>query len=464
MCRNYRSVNLKYKALHGFYWMLYCIPTGYITVFLLSCGFSSPLIGTITAVSGILAAAGQLTVGKVADGCRKFTWRGLVLIIGAAQFAVLILLLVFRGSAVLNAALFPFFMILMYFQMPLINSSVFYYTARGMKIDFGSARGTGSLTYALISFAAGQLVVKFGEITVIYLSLAVLAGLTAVTIMLPSLKGLKPCGAQLKSTDKAGFKADSDTENNDAAGNAKSNNAKDSNMAENAKVPAESHAAGDSDNPAKAPRESSSGAALRASHKTGIISFAKRYPDFMLVLLGSVLVMAFHNIGHTYMIQIMEALGGNSAAMGTAFSIEALMELPVMFGFYKLISRFSADSLMVTASIAFAAKAAAYLLAPSTAMIYAAQVLQMFSNAVFASASVYYANEKMALHDKVTGQSCMTASMSIGAVLGNFSGGIILDAAGLKAMLFAAFILAAAGALITSAGVKKFKRKTCKAI
>lgn len=38
---NETKVNLEYKALHGFYWMLYCLTTGYTTVLLLSHGFSS---------------------------------------------------------------------------------------------------------------------------------------------------------------------------------------------------------------------------------------------------------------------------------------------------------------------------------------------------------------------------------------------------------------------------------------
>lgn len=64
---NETKVNLEYKALHGFYWMLYCLTTGYTTVLLLSHGFSSSVIGVIAAVSSILAAVGQLG-GRKSDG------------------------------------------------------------------------------------------------------------------------------------------------------------------------------------------------------------------------------------------------------------------------------------------------------------------------------------------------------------------------------------------------------------
>ena len=402
---NETKINLEYKALHGFYWMLYCLTTGYTTVLLLSHGFSSSVIGIIAAASSILAAAGQLAVGRLTDKCRRITWKNIFLIIGALQAAALAILVLFKDTALINAVFFPLFTILMYFQMPLVNSAVFHYTSRGLKVDFGSARGMGSLTYAFISFIAGQLIVRAGESVIIYLSVLVLAGLLLDVCLMP-------CAAD--KTLPAAVEAD--------------------------------------------PGEA--GASDRSPG--GIFGFISRYPDFMLVLAGSILLMAFHNIGHTYMIQIMEAVGGNSATMGTAFSIEAIMELPVMFGFYKLIKKISADNLMIVAGAAFALKALTYLLATSVTALYLAQILQMLSNAIFVLASVYYANKKMAPEDMVTGQSYMTASISIGAVLGNFLGGQVLSAAGLHLMLLFAFLLAAAGAVIVFAGIRSGVRRATK--
>ena len=49
----------------------------------------------------------------------------------------------------------------------------------------------------------------------------------------------------------------------------------------------------------------------------------------------------------------------------------------------------------------------------------------------------------------------MTASISIGAVVGNLTGGIVLDAAGVSALLYFALGLSVAGAAITGLGVRK---------
>ena len=92
--------------------------------------------------------------------------------------------------------------------------------------------------------------------------------------------------------------------------------------------------------------------------------------------------------------------------------------------------------------------------------LYAAQVLQMFSYAIFILASVYYADQKVEEQDKVTGQSYMTASISIGAVLGNLSGGQVLENMGLHSLMIFSVLLTIGGTLVIAASVLgKSKKK-----
>ena len=70
-------------------------------------------------------------------------------------------------------------------------------------------------------------------------------------------------------------------------------------------------------------------------------------------------------------------------------------------------------------------------------MIYLAQVCQMFAYALFVPASVYYVNEKIAVADRVKGQSLVTTSMTLSGVFANFAGGIMLDALGVGHVLLA---------------------------
>lgn len=125
-----------------------------------------------------------------------------------------------------------------------------------------------------------------------------------------------------------------------------------------------------------------------------------------------------------------------------------------MFGFSRIARRWSAGSLLTIAGMAFVAKGVWYLMAGSVWGILAAQILQMFSFALFASASVYYAEESMEEQDKVTGQACMSCTITAGAVVGNLVGGWVLDACGVGILLAVALGMAVTGSVLASVSEK----------
>lgn len=422
--------DLQYKTLQGLYWMLYGLSTAFVTVFLLSKGFSSSSIGVIVAISNGFAAAGQMLVGTLVDKYKSITWKGLIILFCIVEFVCLGAMMLFTRSMVINGLMFPLFSVLLYFQMPLVNAALFYYTQRGERIDFGSARGMGSLTYAFMSFIAGQLIVRFGEQSLIYMGVILLVAFMAITMSMPyykdeiageagSVKGLSE--ADPGEASKVG-------------------------MAEIAEHP-------------EAEQDKDAVVLTHTTESKSFVQFIKGYPAFMLMCFGVVLVMAFHNIIHTYMIQMMEAIGGDSGTMGTAFSWEAIVELPVMFGFFILIKNFKSNILMMCAGVGFFIKAICVWMAGSVLAMYGAESLQMISYAVLASASVYYANDQMDEGDRVKGQGYITAAMAAGGILGNFSGGFIYDNLGLGALKIAFVVFAAAGAvLMTLSGLKSKAR------
>lgn len=396
-----RKRDIQYKILQGFYWMLYGLSTAYVTVFLLHHGFSSSIIGVIVAGSNLLAAVGQMFVGTMVDKHEKLTWKNMILLFCLLEAVCLILMMVLSNNHIVNGALFPIFSLLIYFQMPLVNSTFFYYTSRSEHLDFGSARGTGSLAYAIMSTVVGLIVVSYGEQAIVPSGMVILIGFTVVVLTMPYYH------------DELEGAIDTSNENTEDT---------------------------------------------IVSPNSSFIAFTRHYPRFMLVILGSILVMAFHNIVHTYLIQVMEAVGGNSATMGTAVSIEALVELPIMFGFFILIKKFSSSTLMVIAGIGFVIKSVCFLLASSVMAIYFTELVQLISFALFASASVYFANDMMEDYDRVKGQGYMTASIAIGGVVGNFLGGFIYDGAGVHVLLLSCLGFALVGALCILAGAM-FKGK-----
>ncbi|MBQ0004312.1 MAG: MFS transporter [Clostridiales bacterium] len=388
--------DIQYKLLQGFFWMLFGLATIFITVFMRSQGISAIVIGVIIAASNVIAAPGQVLVGTLVDKYEKINWKNLMLFLGAVELVLLVIMIIFRQNHLLNAILFPAFSILLYLQNPLVNSALFYYTSRGEFIDFGTARGTGSLAYAFMTFIVGNSIVAFGEFSIVVIGLIMLVMAGALVMTMPIYS---------KEQD-----------------------------ALNPSIKDEPELLADN---------------------SSIVQFIRKYPMFMMTVLGSVMFMCFHNMIHTYMIMIIESVGGNSGTLGTAMSIEALIELPVMFGFFFLIRRISSRNLMAIASIGFLVKAVGYFFAFSIGTVYMVQCIQMISYAVFASASVYYSDDMMEANDKAKGQGYMTAAVAIGGAIGNAVGGWAVEAGGVRLVEVIGIAFAAAGACLVLIGTRK---------
>ena len=383
--------------------MLYGMLTQYAAVFLLSHGFRAYVIGVLMAVSNLIAAGGQMFVGTLADRYEHLTWKNICMFICGLEALCLAGLFVFNRSMIMNGGLYPILLILVFMQMPLINTAVFYYESRGEHIDFGSARGTGSLAYAFMAFAIGHIIVRYGEQSIITAAVILTAALFAVVFVMP-------CSAGSDNT--------------------------------------------------KGEEEISGAAVTTEVEPTGsLIAFTRKYPWFMVSLLAVCMMLAFNAISHTYMIQLIESLGGDSADMGNVFSIETLAELPVMFGFFYISKKFRINTLMVISGFGFVLKALCFVLAGSVAMIYAAQAFQVISYAMLASASVYYSNEQVEAVDAAKGQGYMTAAMSIGSMAGNLTGGFVYDFAGLRALLFYCLALVSIGAFVMLFSIMKSDQK-----
>lgn len=164
-------------------------------------------------------------------------------------------------------------------------------------------------------------------------------------------------------------------------------------------------------------------------------SFIKKYPTYLILILSSIFFFAFHNISNTYLIDIMEHIGGDSSSLGTAIAIAGLIEIPIFFYSTTLLKRFSSNGLMLVVSGAFFLKALLLLLAKNIGMVYLAQLLQILSFAIDIAVLAHVADKSVAAEDKMVGQALNTATISFGGVIGNYFGGIVLEYFGIVNML-----------------------------
>lgn len=188
-----------------------------------------------------------------------------------------------------------------------------------------------------------------------------------------------------------------------------------------------------------------------------LLTVFRKYPRFMAMLGGCVLLFISHILLNNFTLQIIRTKGGGSSEMGVAMAIAALSELPTMLLFSFLLKRKGSWFWMRLTGFFFILKALGSCLCTGVGSFYAVQLIQMLAWAVIAVASVYYINAVMEPEDAVKGQALYTMAYTLGSVLGALLGGWIIDALGVDAMLLFGTGSAIAGTAIVWRFTQKAK-------
>lgn len=384
-----KSLNIKYMASQIFYFGAFAAMMGYASVYLLYKGFSNSTIGIILSLCSILAVFMQPALASFADNHKNIEIRKIINTIVAIAIILSVALLVIPTNQTLIFILIVAIFSLETTIMPLINTLAFIFEKYGIQINFGIARGLGSVAYALTSMALGYIVEWFSPdlLPICYVVFNALLFIVVHLFVLPK-------NAQIVNADE-----ESETE-------------------------------------------------AEVQENVSLLKFASKYKKFIVFLLGFVLVYFAHTIINNFFIQIVTNVGGNSSDMGNAVFLAAMLELPTMAYFTKLSQKVNCGTLIKASIVLFLAKHAITYLATNMVMIYIAQVLQMGAYALFIPASVYYVNCKVDNKDIVKGQSFVTTSMTMSGVFANIIGGILLDAVGVSEVLLIGVILSLIGAVI----------------
>ena len=192
-------------------------------------------------------------------------------------------------------------------------------------------------------------------------------------------------------------------------------------------------------------------------------SFIHKYPFFVVLLIGFVLVLTLHNVISVFLLLIIQDVGGGSQEVGIASFISAMIELVVMFGYVWLRKRFKAEQLLLFSAVVYCIRGILYLLAGSILSIYLIQLTQAVTYALYGSASVYYANDVMDDSDKSRGQGLVVAALTIAGVIGSLLGGFLCDHYGVRTMLVVFICIAAVGVVLICAALRMQRRSKASA-
>ena len=186
--------------------------------------------------------------------------------------------------------------------------------------------------------------------------------------------------------------------------------------------------------------------------------FFRRYRWYCVSLLGVMLLGMFHAMTENYLIEIVTPLGGDSGTVGVALFVATAIEALVLVYFDKVRGKISDNWLLKLAGISFVLKAVLFLAASNVMTIYIIQLIQATSYTFLSPTQMYYANNKISPADMVKGQAFITASYTLGCAAGNFAGGLLISALGIRAMLLAGVAMAVAGTAVFFLTVDKNDR------
>ena len=379
-----KSLDIRYACIHGFYWMLCCSMIGYASVFLLDKGFTNTTIGTVLAISNILAVFGQPAVASYMDKTSKLSLRMLISLILVVIIALSLVLCFLTGASMVMVVLTIVAFTLMLTLQPFINSLTFAFEKNGIHINFGLARGIGSVAYAVMSLILGNLVAAFSPelLPFFYVGLSLCALFFVYTFFLPGHKD------EIVHQEK-------ETEHD----------------------------------------------------QLSMGQFIKKYKTFMLLLVATVLLFFDHSVINNFFIQVVNHINGNSADMGNAIFLAAVLELPTMALFTKFQQKIGCKNIMLISAVFFSVKHVLTYFAVNMFMIYVAQVMQMLAYAVFIPASVYYVSQLVEEHDMNKGQALVTGAMTLASVFASLAGGVLLDALGVSKVLMIGAIISVLGTI-----------------
>ena len=180
-----------------------------------------------------------------------------------------------------------------------------------------------------------------------------------------------------------------------------------------------------------------------------MVTMLKENPTFIMLMLAMVATFT----GHSYFgffINIIRNAGGNTADLGLALFIYALVEILPMLLSVKLLVRFGPKDLLVVSVAAFFAKAFLIKIASSVGFIYAVSVTNIFSTGLFFFASVYFVNEIVRPNERTRGQALigLCSFGGLGTVIGASISGMLLDRFGIDDMMLFCTVCSFAGFLL----------------
>ena len=402
-----KILNIEYGGIHATYWMAYAVISSFASAYLLDRGYTNSEIGLILAVGSIVAVFLQPFMADFADRAKKISLIGITQVATIFIMGMMMICFVMDKASIALSVIFVMMIAWHTALQPLFNSLTFKLEESGHKINFGVCRAMGSLGYSLLCAVLGTLAETFGT------QILPLTGEVTLLMLLITLCLTK---SHFKKACKMRGELDSDQDKKEVASET-----------------------------------------LEEQEEINLIQFIKRNKLFLLVNIGVAGIFFSNSIFNSFMLQIVENVGGNSEDMGRILAVMAFLEIPPMFLFERVHRKVSCKRLLQLGAICFTLKILCATIADSVFMVYVAQLFQLTSFGIFLPAMVSFIDEIMEKGEAVKGQALYTIVTTVATIFASLVGGVILDMSGASSLLWISTIITGVGAILFCLVIERVK-------
>lgn len=407
-----RKLNLKYGMLYAINSGLIAAMLTFATIYLMDKGFASSEIGIILALCSVSSILIQTFFANFTVKYPVYQLQD-ILTINLVVVTLASIALIFIPTPLLFMGIVVIAFSFAQSTTPFLNSLAFIYEEQGVTINYGLGRGFGSLSYAIITLILGFLIeaTNTDVLPAIYIGFALL-----FIIMVRSYRLPKSPFREMEPSVEAG------------------------NYAE----PQE-----------KSVLEKTTKVESVSIEEQSLSEFLTKYRYLFLVILGLASTLFGQSMVGTFMIHVVTPLGGDSSTVGIAVFLAALVEVPVMMNFDKLLNIRSAGFWLKVAMLFYIVKITLLYFASSLWMVYISQIMQFGSFALAYPAAVQYVKGAVAKRDLFKGQTLFTISTTLSSVFASLFGGVLFDQVGTANTILVGAIMSIIGLGIIFVAVDK---------
>lgn len=378
-------IELNYCGVQVSFWLANLAYSGFTAVYLTAHGFTDAQIGFTSSFMAVLSMCFQLFTSGFSDQHQKIPLKDIM---------TAVMGLALLSGLALHFLPLPFALVLLVYaigggfqstNVGLLNAQIMQYANLGIPVNYGWPRGVGSLVYALGAYGMGIMLERHSASILMPSFLAMLALAALVTQMMPNPNTLAGRIPSIHIQEKG------------------------------------------------------------SAHTTYRQMLLTNRP-LLLFLLASVVLYFGQAPVMLFLVRVVQRAGGGGVELGITMLLQSGVEMPAMLLIPKLLKRHKPRNILMFAFASYTVKMLLLSLASSLSLVYFSMAISLFCYGLYGVASAVFVNGIVRDGEKVRAQGLIILTSNLGGILGNITGGQIIERLGLAPLLHFAWIMVAVSA------------------